>query len=148
MPLSLMVALLVLHQLGATINVMVLAGLVIAIGVVVDDATIDIENIWRRLRQQRTEGADKSTAAIILEASLEVRSAIVHATLMDLVVLMPVFFLEGLTGSFLRPLALSFVLGVLVSKVGALTVTAGVALMLLFKAAVHRLEPPLWRLLP
>ncbi len=145
MPLSLMVALLVLHQLGATINVMVLAGLVIAIGVVVDDAIIDIENIWRRLRQQRTEGADKSTAAIILEASLEVRSAIVHATLMDLVVLMPVFFLEGLTGSFFRPLALSFVLAVLASMFVALTVTPALGLILLSKAPLRGREPPLRR---
>src|SRR5881396_56004 len=145
MPLSLMVALLVLHQMGATINVMVLAGLVIAVGVVVDDAIIDIENIWRRLRQQRTEGADKSTAAIILKSSLEVRSAIVHATLMDLVVLMPVFFLEGLTGSFFRPLALSFVLAVLASMLVALTVTPALALMLLSKAPLHGREPPLRR---
>ena len=147
MPLSLMVALLVLHQMGATINVMVLAGLVIAIGVVVDDAIIDVENIWRRLRQQRLEGQEKSTAATILDASLEVRSAIVHATLMDLVVLMPVFFLEGLTGSFFRPLALSFVLAVLASMLVALTVTPALALMLLSKAPLHGREPPLRRLL-
>ena len=145
MPLSLMVALLVLHQLGATINVMVLAGLVIAIGVVVDDAIIDIENIWRRLRQQRLLGEEKSTAATILEASLEVRSAIVHATLMDLVVLMPVFFLEGLTGSFFRPLALSFVLAVLASMFVALTVTPALGLILLSKAPLQGREPPLRR---
>jgi CzcA family heavy metal efflux pump len=145
MPLSLMVALLVLHQMGATINVMVLAGLVIAIGVVVDDAIIDVENIWRRLRQQRLKGQEKSTAATILDASLEVRSAIVHATLMDLVVLMPVFFLEGLTGSFFRPLALSFVLAVLASMLVALTVTPALALILLSKAPLHGREPPLRR---
>ncbi len=145
MPLSLMAALLVLHQLGATINVMVLAGLVIAIGVVVDDAIIDIENIWRRLRQHRFEGSDKSTARIILDASLEVRSAIVHATLMDLVVLMPVFFLEGLTGSFFRPLALSFLLAVLASMFVALTVTPALALILLSKAPLQGHEPPFRR---
>ena len=145
MPLSLMVALLVLHQMGATINVLVLAGLVIAIGVVVDDAIIDIENIWRRLRLHRAEGGSKSTAAIILEASLEVRSAIVHATLMDLVVLAPVFFLEGLTGSFFRPLALSFVLAVLASMFVALTVTPALGLILLSNAPLQGREPPLRR---
>jgi CzcA family heavy metal efflux pump len=145
MPLSLMMALLVLHQLGATINVMVLAGLLIAVGIVVDDAIIDIENIWRRLRLNRVEGGDKSTAAIILDASLEVRSAIVHATLMDLVVLMPVFFLGGLTGSFFQPLALSFVLAVLASMVVALTVTPALGLMLLANAPLQKHEPPLRR---
>jgi len=145
MPLSLMTALLLLHQLGATINVMVLAGLVIAIGVVVDDAIIDIENIWRRLRQHREQGGDASTASIILEASLEVRSAIVHATLMDLVVLMPVFFLGGLTGSFFRPLALSFVLAVMASMLVALTVTPALGLILLRNAPLKGREPPLRR---
>lgn len=145
MPLSLMAAVLVLNRLGATINVMVLAGLVIAIGVVVDDAIIDIENIWRRLRQHRAEGGDKSTASIILDASLEVRSAIVHATLMDLVVLMPVFFLEGLSGSFFRPLALSYVLAVLASMFVALTVTPALGLILLSKAPLPHREPPLRR---
>ena len=98
-PLSLMAAALVLIYLGTTINVMVLAGLVIAIGVVVDDAIIDVENIWRRLREARATGDQRSTARIILDASLEVRSAIVHATLMDVIVLFPVFTLAGLSGA-------------------------------------------------
>ncbi len=82
-PLSLMAAIMVLDQLGTTINVMVLAGLVIAIGAVVDDAIIDVENIRRRLSQHRIDGSSRSTAAIVLDASLEVRSAIVFATMRD-----------------------------------------------------------------
>ena len=79
-PLSLVAALLVLDLRGATVNVMVLAGLVVAIGVVVDDAIIDVENIVRRLRQARAEGRDTSTFSIVLDASVEVRTAITYAT--------------------------------------------------------------------
>src|SRR6266508_1238779 len=107
-PLSLMAAGLALYARGATINTMVLAGLVIAVGVVVDDAIVDIENIVRRLRQYRREGTDKSTAAIVLESSLEVRGPIIYATLIIVVAAVPVYFLQGLTGAFFRPLALSY----------------------------------------
>ncbi|PYN10708.1 MAG: acriflavin resistance protein, partial [Candidatus Rokuibacteriota bacterium] len=112
-PLSLMAGALVLYMRGATINTMILAGFVIAVGVVVDDAIIDIENIVRRLRQHRREGSTRSTASVILEASLEVRSAIVYATLIDAVALIPVFLMAGLSGAFFRPLALSYALAVL-----------------------------------
>ncbi|TMK86635.1 MAG: efflux RND transporter permease subunit, partial [Actinobacteria bacterium] len=80
MPLSLVGATMVLHWRGATINTMILAGLVIALGDVVDDAIIDIENVVRRLREHRESGSDRSTAAVILGASVEVRGAIIHAT--------------------------------------------------------------------
>ena len=83
---------------------MVLAGLVIALGDIVDDAIIDIENVVRRLREQRAMGQNVSTARVILEASLEVRSAIVYATLIEVVAIVPIFrTLEGLSGSFFRP---------------------------------------------
>src|SRR5262249_10199963 len=88
---------------GTPLHTMVLAGFVIAVGVVVDDAIIDIENIVRRLRQYRREGSTKSVGTVILEASLEVRSAIVYATLIDAVTLIPVFLMEGLSGAFFRP---------------------------------------------
>ena len=91
-PLSLMAGVLVLYYTGSTLNTMILAGFVIAIGVVVDDAIIDVENIVRRLRECRKKGIKKSTARIILEASLEVRQAIIHATLIDVVVLIPDLF--------------------------------------------------------
>ena len=141
-PLSLTTAGLVLYLRDATINVMVLAGLIIAVGIVVDDAIIDIENIWRRLRQRRSEGSGQSIASIILAASLEVRSAIIYATLMDVVVLMPVFFLDGLSGAFFQPLAFSYILAVLASMVVALTVTPALALILLSNAPLeHRASP-------
>jgi CzcA family heavy metal efflux pump len=144
-PLSLVAAGLVLYVSGATINVMVLAGLIIALGAVVDDAIIDIENIVRRLRQHRREGSDKSAARIILEASLEIRGAIVYATLIIVLAVVPVFFLEGLSGAFFKPLALSYVLALLASMVVALTVTPALSLLLLANAPLERAEPPLMR---
>jgi CzcA family heavy metal efflux pump len=142
-PLSLTAALLVLYLHGATINTMALAGLVIAIGVVVDDAIIDIENIMRRLRQHRKEGSSKSTARIILEASLEVRGAIIYATLIDAMALLPIFFMQGLSGAFFKPLALSYALAVLASLLVALTVTPAMAYILLHKAPLERHGSPL-----
>jgi CzcA family heavy metal efflux pump len=131
-PLSLMAALMVLYLRGETINTMVLAGLVIAVGVVVDDAIIDVENIWRRLRQQG-DGTGRLAPRIILEASLEVRTAIFYATLINVLAVVPVFFLESVTGSFFEPLALSYALSILVSMAIALTVTPALALLLLSK---------------
>jgi CzcA family heavy metal efflux pump len=133
-PLSLIAAVVVLYVRGATLNTMILAGFVIAVGVVVDDAIIDIENIVRRLRQHRQEGSGKSIAQIILEASLEVRSAIIYATLIIVAALLPVFFMQGLSGAFFRPLAISYGLAVLASLLVALTVTPAMALFLLRNA--------------
>lgn len=149
-PLSLVAAGLVLYWRGTTINTMVLAGLVIAVGVVVDDAIIDIENIVRRLRQHRNEqpngsGSLRSTTSVILHASLEVRGPIVYATLIILAAAGPIFFLEGLTGSFFRPLALSYTLAVFASMLVALTVTPALSLILLARAPLDRREPPLVR---
>src|SRR5919198_4317241 len=144
-PLSLVAAGWVLYLRGATINTMILAGLVIAVGVVVDDAIIDIENIVRRLRQYRREGVRRSTASVVLEASLEVRGPIIYATLIIVVAAVPVYFLQGLTGSFFRPLAASYALAVLASLVVALTVTPALALLLLNKAPLERRESPLVR---
>jgi CzcA family heavy metal efflux pump len=144
-PLSLVAAGFVLYLRGATINTMILAGLVIAVGVVVDDAIIDVENILRRLRQNRRERTGKSTAAVVLDASLEVRGPIIYATLIIVVAAVPVYFLEGLTGSFFRPLAFSYALAVLASLVVALTVTPALALLLLHRAPLDRREPPLVR---
>jgi CzcA family heavy metal efflux pump len=144
-PLSLVAAGLVLYLYGTTINVMVLAGFVIALGAVVDDAIIDIENIMRRLRQHRREGSDKSAATIILEASLEIRRAIVYATLIIVLAVVPVFFMEGLSGAFFQPLALSYGLALLASMVVALTVTPALSLMLLSDVPLERHESPLIR---
>jgi CzcA family heavy metal efflux pump len=142
-PMSLMAAALVLDLRGTTINTMVLAGFVISVGVVVDDAIIDVENIVRRLRQHRRVGSPKSTASIILDASLEVRSAIIYATLIDVVAITPVFFVEGLSGAFFQPLVISYGLAVLASMVVALTVTPALAYILLRNAPIERHESPI-----
>lgn len=146
-PLSLISAVLVLDALGATVNVMVLAGLVVAIGVVVDDAIIDVENVVRRLREARQSGRQVSTARIILEASVEVRTAITYATVISVLAVVPVLFLQGLSGAFFRPLVLSYVLAVLVSMAVALTVTPAMCLLLLGRKRSMGRESALLRVL-
>jgi CzcA family heavy metal efflux pump len=142
-PLSLMATMLVLYWLGATINTMTLAGLVIALGAVVDDAIIDVENITRRLREERLRGGGRSTSNVILGACLEVRSPIVYATLILVAASIPVFLLTGLTGAFFRPLVLSYTLAMAASMVVALTVTPALALLLLRGAPIERRKSPL-----
>ncbi len=142
-PLSLVAAGVILYLMGATINTMVLAGFVVALGSVVDDAIIDVENVARRLRQHRLAGGAKSTARVILEASLEVRPAIWQATLIIALAVTPVFFMGGLAGAFFEPLALAFILAMLASMVVALTVTPALCLVLLNRAAIEKHESPL-----
>jgi CzcA family heavy metal efflux pump len=146
-PLSLIAAIVVLDLSERSINVMVLAGLVVAIGVVVDDAIIDVENIVRRLRQARTEGLDVSTFRVVLDASVEVRSAITYATVINVVAIVPVLFLQGLSGSFFQPLVLSYGLAVLVSMLVALTVTPALCLLLLSRGPMRQGDSPLLRVL-
>ena len=142
-PLSLMMTILVLYWTGATINTMTLAGIVIALGAVVDDAIIDVENITRRLREERLRGGGRPTSAVILSACLEVRSPIVYATLILVAASIPVFLLVGLTGAFFRPLVLSYTLAMAASMVVALTVTPALALLLLRGAPIERRKSPL-----
>jgi CzcA family heavy metal efflux pump len=142
-PLSLVATMLVLYWRGTTINTMTLAGLVIALGAVVDDAIIDVENITRRLREERLAGGKRSTASVILRACLEVRSPIVYATLIIVAASIPVFLLTGLTGAFFRPLVLSYTLAILASLVVAMTVTPALTLLLLRGAAIERRKSPL-----
>jgi CzcA family heavy metal efflux pump len=146
-PLSLVSAILVLDLFGTTINVMVLAGLVVAIGVVVDDAIIDVENIVRRMREARAGGSSRSVFAIVLDASVEVRSAITYATVINVVAVVPVFFLQGLSGSFFQPLVLSYTLAVMVSMLVALTVTPALCLLFLSRGRLVHRESPLLRVL-
>lgn len=142
--LSLLAAGLVLYLREATMNTMVLAGFVIALGAVVDDAVVSVENIVRRLRQHRQEGTDKSAATIVFEASIEMRSPILFATLIILLTVLPMFFMEGLSGAFFQPLALSYVLAVLTSLAVALIVTPALCLTLLANAPLGgRRESPL-----
>jgi Cu/Ag efflux pump CusA len=122
-PLSLLAAGLVLFKSGASVNTMTLAGFVIALGIVVDDAILDVENIMRRLRLARRAGDTRSTARIILDASLEVRAPIVYATLIVVTAVVPVLFMQGLTGSFFKPLITAYMLAIAASLAAAMTVT-------------------------
>ena len=142
-PLSLVAAGVVLYLKGATINTMVLAGFIVALGSVVDDAIIDVENIVRRLREERRAGSSKSTARVILEATLEVRPAILQATIIIALAVTPVFFMGGLAGAFFEPLASAFILAMLASMVVAMTVTPALCLILLNRAAIEQRESPL-----
>ena len=144
-PLSLLAALLVLDARGAEINTMILAGLVVSVGVVVDDAIIDMENIVRRMRLRRAQGVTTPLWKVVLEASLEVRTAILYATLINVVAILPVVFMGGLSGSFFRPLALSYGLAVLVSMVVALTITPALSLILMSRGALKPHDSPLVR---
>lgn len=130
-PLSLVAALLVLYVQGATFNTIVLAGLVVALGIVVDDAVVDVEHILRQLRQPRSEASALSPLSIIMEASAETRSTLFFVTLMMLLAVTPVFFMEGESGALFRPLVIAYILAVLTSLLVALTVTPALSLILL-----------------
>jgi CzcA family heavy metal efflux pump len=146
-PLSLVAAGIVLDLRGAEINTLVLAGLVVSVGVVVDDAIIDMENIVRRLRLRRALGLKTPLLQVVLEASLEVRKAILYATLINVVAVLPVIFMGGLSGAFFRPLALSYALAVLVSMVVALTVTPALSLILMSRGSLRPHDAALVRAL-
>jgi CzcA family heavy metal efflux pump len=141
-PLSLVAAAVVMRYRGGTIDTMVLAGLVIALGEVVDDAIIDVENIVRRLRLNRELGNPRSAFSVVLDASLEVRSAVVYASLIVALIFLPVFFLPGLAGAFFRPLATAYVVAILASLLVALVITPALSLLLLPRAAADHAEPP------
>jgi CzcA family heavy metal efflux pump len=128
---SLLAAGFVLYLQGGTFNAMIFAGLVIAIGVIADDAIIDAENIKRRLDEARQKGSTRSAVSIILEASYEMRGTILFATLCIVLVVVPLFFVEGGTGAFVHPLVITYVLAVLVSMVVALTVTPALSMIFL-----------------
>ena len=130
-PLSLLAAAMMLRYRGGTIDTMILAGLVIALGEVVDDAIIDVENIVRRLRLNRHAASPRPAIAVVFDASIEVRSAVVFGSLIVMLVFLPVFMLEGLSGAFFRPLATAYVLAILSSLFVALTVTPAMALLML-----------------
>jgi CzcA family heavy metal efflux pump len=142
-PLSLAAAAIVLDAQGTTVNTMILAGFGVAVGVVVDDAIIDMENIVRRLRIWRARGRRTTPLHLLLAASLEVRTAILYATLINIVAVLPVVFVGGLTGSFFRPLAVAYGLAVLASMVVALTVTPALAMILMPSAKLGPRDPPL-----
>jgi len=143
-PLSLLAATMVLERLGVTLNTMTLGGLAIAIGVVVDDAVIDIENIVRRLRENRRSSQPRPFVRVVLDATLEVRSAVVYATFAVILVVVPIMTLPGLTGRLFAPLGLAYALAVIASLAVALTLTPALAVALL-PGRVPTRDPPLIR---
>ncbi|MBL8842135.1 MAG: efflux RND transporter permease subunit [Planctomycetes bacterium] len=125
LPLSLAVALLLLRLFGLSINVMTLGGLAVAIGELVDDAIIDVENVLRRLREERARPREqrRSVVAVIYAASNEIRSSVVFATVIICMVFVPLLFLDGLEGRFFQPLGIAYITSILASLLVALTVT-------------------------
>jgi CzcA family heavy metal efflux pump len=132
-PLSLLSAVIVMDHFGVSLNTITLGGLAIAIGEVVDDAIIDVENIVRRLRENATLAQPRSAISVILAASLEVRSAVVYATFIVILVFLPVLTLSGLQGAFFAPLAKTYIVAILASLVTALTVTPALTLVFFSK---------------
>src|SRR5688572_8786521 len=139
-PLSLVVAIFAMKWLGITINTMTLGGMAIAIGALVDDAIIDVENVFRRLKENHhlPEASRRPALAVIYDASKEIRASIVNATLIIIVVFLPLFFLGGVEGRLLRPLGFAYVVSILASLFVAVTVTPVLCSYLLPNArAVH-----------
>ncbi len=130
-PLSLLAAIIILERFGFSLNTLTLGGLAIALGEVVDDAIIDVENIARRLRQNRLRPVPVPAHQVVLEASLEVRHSVVYATFVVALVFVPVLTMSGVQGALFRPLGIAYILATLASLVVALTVTPALALLLL-----------------
>ncbi|MEM5310907.1 efflux RND transporter permease subunit [Paraburkholderia sp. JHI869] len=142
-PMSLLVAIIVLTSFGVSLNTMTLGGLAIALGEVVDDAIIDVENIYRRLRENRTLREPLPPFRVVLRASLEVRSAVVFATFIVMLIFLPVLTLTGIGGRLFAPLGIAYILAVLASLGVALTLTPAMALALLAKGPLPEREPRL-----
>ena len=125
LPLSLLVAILVLHALGLTINTMSLGGLAIAIGSLVDDAIVDVENVYKRLRENHLKAAEErwSSLQVVFDASKEVRMPILNSTLIIVACFLPLFFLSGMEGRMLIPLGIAFIVALFASTIVALTLT-------------------------
>jgi CzcA family heavy metal efflux pump len=139
---SLFAAIFVLYLRGETLNSMVLAGLVIALGLVIDDAIVDVDRITQRLRQNRQQGGLRSAPAVILEAAGETRGALFFATLITLLAIVPVFFIGGINSGLFQPLAVSYVLAVLTAMIVALTITPALSMILLSKTRLEMRESP------
>jgi CzcA family heavy metal efflux pump len=141
-PLSLLTAVLILDWFGVSLNTMTLGGFAVAIGVVVDDAIIDVENILRRLRENARVATPRPLWRVVLDASLEVNNSVVYATFIVAVVFVPVLTMSGLQGRFFAPLGVAFILSIMASLAVALTVTPAMALVFLSRARAH--DEPGW----
>ena len=146
-PLSLLGAIVVLERFGFSLNTMTLGGLAIAVGEVVDDAVIDVENIFRRLRENRTQSRTRAAWRVVLDASLEVRSAVIYATFAVILVFFPVLTMSGVAGRIFSPLAVAYIAAILVSLLVALTVTPALCLVLLANRQLPSSDTPVVRAL-
>lgn len=141
-PLSLLTAVTILERTGLSLNTMTLGGLAIAIGEVVDDAVIDVENILRRLRENRYLDHPRSVFQVVLDASIEVRSAVVYATFAVALVFIPILTMSGLAGRLFFPLGVAYISATLASLLVALTVTPALCLAFLSPRNFFETEPP------
>ncbi len=144
-PLSLLAATVMLDYLGFSLNTMTLGGLAIAIGLLVDDAVIVVENIYRRLRENRQVVNPQPALDVVFAAALEVRSAVVYATLAIALVFIPVLTMSGVAGRLFAPLAVAYILATLASLLVALTVTPALCYGMLSKRALPERDPPVIR---
>ena len=142
-PLSLLAAITIMDKMGFALNTMTLGGLAIAIGEVVDDAVIDVENILRRLRQNAASETPLPLFDVVLSASLEVRSAVVYATFAVALIFMPILTLSGLAGRIFAPLGIAYILSILASLLVALTVTPALSMIMLTHRKLRAEEPAL-----
>jgi CzcA family heavy metal efflux pump len=145
-PLSLVIAILAMRWLGLTVNTMTLGGMAIAVGVLVDDAIIYVENVFRRLRENRAlvEGEQRSSMAVVFAASREIQQPMVIATIIIIAVFLPLFFLSGLEGRLLLPLGFAFVISVFASLLVAVTIVPSLSLYLLPKMRAGHAEREPW----
>lgn len=147
LPLSLLVSILALHYMGLTINTMSLGGMAIAIGSLVDDAIVDVENVYKRIRENRLlpSGEQRSILEVVYDASREVRMPILNSTLIIVVSFVPLFFLHGMEGRMLVPLGIAFIVALFASTVVALTLTPVLCSYLLNrKPADKKVEKEAW----
>ncbi len=144
-PLSLLSAVTILERMGLSLNTMTMGGLAIAIGEVVDDAVIDVENIFRRLRENRHLENPRPALRVVLDASMEVRSAVVYATFAVVLVFLPVLTMSGVAGRLFSPLGAAYILAILSSLLVALTVTPALCMVMLGGRDLPETEAPVIR---